>query len=219
MSDRRVPSDLERVSPQQEVGAVQRDEITGALLDPSQPLMWRRTAPLAPHFELMQGNAAVGGMEPMPESEFDAAGECFGRDVQLRLETHFFGSVRVESVSASGEQGPWYTGLFWGWGRIETARGERLRWRHGFTGLYTHVLVDSHGGRLLRMKPTFLRFGRTETKVVVSSRGWARPDLPELILLTWFLRAHTEVRGRRVFRKPRRSRRVRHSGRQGRPWF
>ena len=76
-----------------------------------------------------------------------------------------------------------------------------LRWRHGVLRTYDHILFDEGGGEVLRLRPAFLRFARTETRVLVSANGWARADLPELILLTWFLRVHADRRGRRVFRR------------------
>jgi hypothetical protein len=84
-----------------------------------------------------------------------------------------------------------------------TSEGEVLRWRHAFARMYDHVLIDSRGQELLRLRPAFLRFGRTETRVILSPSGWARSDLAELLLFTWFLRAHAEARGRRIFKKAR----------------
>jgi len=183
------------------VPAWARDEVTGALVDPTQPLVWRRTVPLVPDFELRQGEAVFGEMEPSNSSALDAAGECLGQSLGLRLDTGLFKGVRVETARASEEKGPAFRGFSWGWGTITTTAGEMLRWRHSFTGLYGHVLLDSQGVELLRMKPTFLRLARTETKVTLSNDAWRRTDLAELLLLTWFLRVHTEARGRRVFRR------------------
>lgn len=186
-------------------GSQLQDTLSGSSLDPAQPLIWRRSVPLAPDFELRQGGAVFGEMEPANRAEADATGECLGRSLEFRLDVKFTGSLRVESRAFPGDlAGPTYRGLFYGWGRITTADGEPLRWRHALSRLYDHVLKDGTGVELLRLRPTFLRFGRTETKVILSSRGWAREDLAELLLLTWFLRAHVEARGRRVFKRSRR---------------
>lgn len=196
----RVPSGLESGSP---VPVRARDEVTGALVDPGQPLVWRRTVPLVPDFELRQGENVFGEMEPSNSSALHAAGECLGQSLGLRFDLGPFGGVRVATIRASEDEGPAFRGLSWGWGKIRTPGGETLRWRHAFVGLYSHLLLDAQGVRLLHMRPTFLRFGRTETKVTLSDDGWRRPDLAELLLLTWFLRAHTESFGRRVFGKPK----------------
>ena len=182
--------------------AMVKDFISGSSLDPAQPLIWRRCVPLAPDFELRQGEAVFGEMEPAQRAGVDATGECLGRSLEFRLETGLFRSILVESHASSGGQaGPTFRGLTYGWGKIATARGELLRWRHVLSRMYQHVLLDSSGAELLRLRPTFLRFGRTETRVILRADGWAREDLPELLLLTWFLRAHTETLGRRVFRR------------------
>lgn len=180
-----------------------RDEVTGARADPGQPLVWRRTVPLVPDFELRQGGNVFGEMEPSNSSELHAAGECLGQSLGLRFDLGPFGGVRVTTVRTSEDEGPAFRGISWGWGRIRTPEGEALQWRHSFVGLYTHVLLDGRGVQLLRMRPLFLRFGRAETKVILSADGWRRPDLAELLLLTWFLRSHTESFRRRVFGKPK----------------
>jgi len=185
------------------VQGLARDEITGALVDPTRPLVWRRTVPLAPDFELRQGEAVFGEMEASNSTGLDAAGECLGQTLGLRLDTGLFRGIRIETVRASEEEGPMFRGPLWGWGRIRTTDGETLRWRHSFRGLYSHVLVDSRRNELLRMRPTFLRLGRTETRVTLNKAAWNRTDVAELLLLTWFLRAHSEARGRRVFKKSR----------------
>lgn len=182
-----------------------RDEITGAALDPSQPLIWRRSVPFAPEFELRQGSTVIGEMEPAGSVEMDATGECLGRFLELRLEHGILRGVRVLSrVSMTEEAGPGFRGRFFGWGRVTTGAGEALRWRNRLWRVYDHGLFDAEGELLLRLKPTFLRFSRMEkTRVIPSARGWARGDLGELLLLTWFLRAHAEARGRKIFRKSR----------------
>lgn len=187
------------------VGARPRDEVSGVFLDPGQPLLWRRAVPLQPDFELRQGDTVLGEMEPAHMARMDATGECLGRTLELRLETRLFAGVRVKSHTASAdEEGPAFRGPFFGWGRVSTTSGEVLRWRHAFSGLNSQVLSDSKGKELLRMRPTFLRFGRSETRVGLTARGWDRPDLGELLLLTWFLRVHIEAGGRRVFKRSRR---------------
>ena len=181
-----------------------RDELTGVLVDPARPLVWRRRVPLAPHFELRQGESVFGGMESSPATAFDASGECLGRTLELRLETKFLGKVRVETAGHLEQKGPTFQGLFWGWGQITTTDQESLRWRHALTAPYSHLLTDSRGVELLKMRPTFLRFGRTETTVTLTGVAWGRGDVAELLLLTWFLRAHIEARGRRVFKRSER---------------
>jgi len=181
-----------------------RDEISGSYVDTSQPLIWRRSVPLAPDFELRQGEAVFGEMEPALMDGTDATGECLGHALDLRAESSLLGGVRVDSRRPrEGREGPSFRGLLFGWGRIETSQGEALRWRHSFSRLYDHLLIDSRGDELLRLRPAFLRFARTETRVILTSSGWARSDLPELLLLTWFLRAHAEARGRRIFKGSR----------------
>lgn len=188
------------------VPARARDEVTGALVDPARPLVWRRKVPLAPHFELRQGEAVLGGMEPSLGTTFDASGECLGRTLELRLETTFVGRVRVETAGELEREGPAFQGLFWGWGRITTPDQETLRWRHALTAPYSHLLLDSKGVELLKIRPAFLRFGRTETTVRVSTFAWSRNDVADLLLLTWFLKAHIETWGRRVFKRSERRR-------------
>lgn len=181
-----------------------RDEVTGALVDQGRPLVWRQKVPRSKEFELRQGDAVVGEMEPSTAMSFDATGECLGRSLEFKLETGLFKGVRVESVRVLGGRGPTFRGRFWGWGVIRTAQGEELRWRHGFTGFYTHVLTDATGAELMRMRPSFFRIGRTETKVRLTSVAWGMADVAEIILLTWFLRVHVERRGRWVFKRERR---------------
>jgi len=186
-------------------GAQLRDRVTGSSLDPTRPLVWRRVMPLVPEFELRQGNAVFGEMEPASQHDAAATGECLGRSLELRLETHAFRGILVESsVTSEGGPGPRFRGRYFGWGRITTPGGEILRWRHALTRLYDHILTAPGGVELLRLRPTFLRFGRTETRVLVREAGWRRADLAELVILTWFLRIHTEARGRRVFKKQER---------------
>jgi len=192
---------VRRAEPGEAVTALARDEVTGALVDPRRPLIWRRTVPLAPYFQLRQGKAVFGGMESSLATAYDATGECLGRSLELRCETGRLGGVRVESILDLEQKGPTFRGLFWGWGQVTTADQEILRWRHAFTSLYSHVLIDSRGVELLRMRPTFLRFGRTETRVRLNGVAWNRRDVAELLLLTWFLRAHAEAGGRRVFKR------------------
>ncbi|HKJ01318.1 MAG TPA: hypothetical protein VJ997_02655 [Longimicrobiales bacterium] len=159
---------------------------------------------MAPDFELRQGEAVFGEMEPAYTAAMDATGECLGHSLEFRLETGLLSGIRVESRASSGDrEGPAFRGLYFGWGRIVSSGGELLRWRHAFSRMYDHVLLDAHGAELLRLRPAFLRFGRTETRVLPTARGWERPDLAELLLLTWFLRAHAEARGRRIFKKSR----------------
>jgi hypothetical protein len=182
------------------VGTRPVDGITGSSLDPGVPLIWRRSLPLVPDFELYQGRAFFGEMEPASGAGVDATGECLGRSLELRMEITLLGGYKADSrVSMTDQAGPAFKGLFPGWGRVVTPQGEVLRWRHGLWRLYDHKLLDADGRELLRLRPTFLRFGRTETRVLIGPPGWARPDLADLILLTWFLRVHSEARGRRVF--------------------
>lgn len=178
-----------------------RDDVTGAAVDPARPLLWRRSLPLSSDFELRQGERLFGEMETAVETGMDATGECLGRTLALRSHRSLLGTIRVETVRGSDAPGPSFRGRSWRWGRVTTLADELLRWRPGFTGLYTHVLVDGVGVRLLTLRPTFLRFGRTETKVVADPRFWRRDDAAELLLLTWFLRAHAEVGGRKVFKR------------------
>lgn len=180
-----------------------RDQVSGAVVDPTRPLVWRRTVPLAPDFELRQGERVFGEMETAVERGMDAAGECLGRTLALRSTRGFLGGIRVETVRASEGRGPSFQGRSWRWGRITADGDERLRWRPGFTGLYTHVLIHPTDGILLTLRPTFLRLGRTDTKVVADAHFWERDDAAELLLLTWFLRAHAEVGGRQVFKRRR----------------
>jgi hypothetical protein len=164
--------------------------------------------PFAPEFELRQGSTVIGEMEPAGSVEMDATGECLGRFLELRLEHGFLRGVQVLSrVSMTDEEGPGFRGRFFGWGRVTTGGGETkevLRWRNRLWRSYDHGLFDAEGELLLRLKPAFLRFARMEnTRVIPSPRGWARPDLGEILLLTWFLRVHAEARGRKIFRKSR----------------
>lgn len=179
-----------------------QDEVTGALVDRGRPLMWRQLVPRARDYELRQGEAVLGEMEPSHAIGSDAVGECLGRTLELHLDTGLFRRVRVATTRATAEKGPEYRGLTWGWGRIDTPEGETLRWRHSFRGLYAHVLLDSAGAELLHLQPTFMRFVHLDTRVTVSPTAWGRADVAELLLLTWFLRVHAEARGRRVFRRP-----------------
>lgn len=179
-----------------------RDEITGSSIDRNQPLIWRRSVPLAPDFELRQGEAVFGEMEPAYMADMDATGECLGRSFEFRLQTGFLPGISVESrASIGGQPGPGFSGLFFGWGRVAATSGEILRWRHAYSRVYDHVLIGFRGEELLRLRPAFLRLGRTETRVILSPSGWDRPDLAELLLLTWFLRAHAEGRWMRTFKR------------------
>lgn len=181
---------------------VVRDEVTGAVLHPGRPLVWGRVVPLATDFELLQGEAMFGEMEQAADPTLDATGECLGQTLGLRLDVRTFGRVYVETLRGQeGEPGPSFRGLTFGWGRVATSGGEALRWRRPVTRLYTHVLLDAGGREILRMYPPFLRFALTETRARVTPLGWGRVDLAELLLLTWFLRVHTERAGRRVFRR------------------
>jgi hypothetical protein len=180
------------------------DPITGSALDPSEPLTWRRSVPFSSEFELRQGATVIGEMEPSPNPEADATGECLGHSMELSLEYRFFRGIQVSTrVSLKEEDGPGFRGLFFGWGRVRAKTGEALRWRHGLWRIYDHALFDENGDLILRLRPAFFRFSRTETRVMVSPSGWKRSDLGDLILLTWFLRIHTVLRGRRIFRKSR----------------
>lgn len=182
-----------------------RDDITGSCLDPDRPLLWRRTVPLVPEFELVQGGTVFGEMEPANRPGMDATGECLGRSLELRREVGFVRGTRVETRPTSGDSaGPTFQGLFPGWGRIVTPEGEVLRWRHALTRMYDHILTDPGGVEILRLQPPFMRFVRTETRVVVRASGWERRDLAELLLLTWFLRIHSESPGRAVFKRAKR---------------
>jgi hypothetical protein len=181
-----------------------RDEISGLSVDPSQPLIWCRSGPLAAEFELRQGEAVFGEMEPAYMAGMDSTGECLGRSLEFHLESGFLPGIRVESrASFGGQLGPEFRGLSLGWGRVAATGGEVFRWRHAYARMADHVLIDTSGGELLRLRPAFLRFGRTDTRVLLSLKGWERPDLAELLLLTWFLRAHAEGRWLRSFKKSR----------------
>lgn len=178
-----------------------RDELTGVALERSRALVWRRTVPLAPDFELVQGEGVFGEMEPANHDGWDAAGECLGRGLELRMSHRFVHGHRVTTRRSDGAPGPEFTGQFLNWGWIKTPEGESLRWRQAFSSIYGHVLLNSRGRELLRLRPTFLRMARTQTRVLVRDAAWARDDLPELILLTWFIRVHVETRwSRKVFR-------------------
>jgi hypothetical protein len=182
-----------------------RDEITGYSLDPDTPLLWRRTVPLAQEFELIQSGTVFGEMEPANRPGVDATGECLGRSLELCREVGFGRGILVETRPPSGgPAGPRFQGFFPGWGRIVTPQGETLRWRHALTRMYDHILTDSRGVELFRLQPPFLRLVRTETRVVVRASGWERPDLAELLLLTWFLRIHSETPGRAAFKRAKR---------------
>ena len=88
--------------------------------------------PMGSHFELRQGVAVLGEMEPASQSDMDAAAECLGRTLDLRLASSLARGIRVESrTSLEGKEGPSFQGRFFGWGRIVTPEGEVLRWRHG----------------------------------------------------------------------------------------
>lgn len=181
-----------------------RDSLTGAALTPTGPLVWRRSVPMSPEFELRQGDVVLGEMEPANRDEVDASAECLGRALEFRVDRAFLGRIRVEACPASENGGLYaFRGWFYGWGELTTPSGEILRWRHALLRMYDHLLTDGSGAVLLRLRPAFLRFARTETRVLVDPRGWDRPDLPELLLVTWFLRAHSEARGGRVFRRGR----------------
>lgn len=194
---------LHPADPSYPAAAQLRDRVTGASLDPTRPLVWRRVMPRVPEFELRQGDAVFGEMEPASQRDAVATGECLGRSLELRVETHFFRGILVESsLTSSGGPGPLFRGRWYGWGRITTPGGEVLRWRHALTRMYDHILTTPRGVELLRLRPAFLRFGRTETRVLIRDAGWGRADLAELVILTWFLRVHSEAPGRRVFKNP-----------------
>jgi hypothetical protein len=73
------------------------DAISGRSLDPGQALMWRRSVPLAPDFELRQGDRIFGEMESASIYEMDATGECLGRSLELRMESSLLRGIRVET--------------------------------------------------------------------------------------------------------------------------
>lgn len=184
-----------------------RDEISGVALDPDAPLVWRRSLPMGAEFELRQGETVLGEMEPASHRDRDATAECLGRALDLSLTLSLIRGVQVETLpSLDGRRGPRFRGRLIGWGRIVTPDGEVLKWRQGLPFFNDHVLQDSEGRELLRLRPAFLRFARTETRLTIRRPGWERPDLPELVLLTWFLHLHVESRGRPVFRRSTRRR-------------
>ncbi len=179
-----------------------RDTLTGVSMDRSVPLVWRRTAPGGSASELLQGARVFGEMEPALRNGADAVGEILGRPLELRLERRLLAlrGIRVDTFREDGEVGPTYRGSFFNWGKVWTPGGEVLSWDPRPPRLYRSCLRDASGTELLRLRPAFLRLLHTETRVEIRPAGWARRDLPELLLLAWFLRLHSESRGR-VFQR------------------
>jgi hypothetical protein len=142
----------------------------------------------------------VGDMEKSTRSGFSATGFCFGEEWEIKLKRRSLGLITVGLEKPDqGETGCRFEGLFFGHGRVILPAGTQLRWRHPFLRIYDHVLEVKSGPRLLRYRPTFFRFFRTETRVEVSPHAEEMDELPQLVLLSWFLRIHAEKRGRRVF--------------------
>ena len=169
-------------------------------LIPGEPLIWRRTALGLSGFELRCGDETVGDMEKSTRTSFTATGFCFGEEWEIGLNRRPFGKIRIRLERPDGNQdGCRYEGFSFGRGRINLPSGLQLRWRHPFARIYDHVLEVKDGPRLMRVRPVFLRFFRTETRVEVYPPAEGIPELPQLILLSWFLRIHAEKRGRRVF--------------------
>lgn len=177
------------------------DPLGGVSMDRSAPLVWRRTAPGGSSSELLQGARIFGELEPAPQDGVHAVGEVLGRSLELTLERRIFAlrGVRVTTVREGGSPGPSFQGTFFNWGKVRTPRGEVLRWDPRPPRLYQSSMKDASGTELLRLRPAFLRLLHSETRALIRPEGWARDDLPELLLLAWFLRLHSESRGR-VFR-------------------
>ncbi len=156
------------------------DPISGAVLQPDRPLIWRRTVPLGWEFELIQDSVLLGEMDASEDRGTVAWG--------VRSTTVV---TRPDEVASGGADppgaGPSFRGHFVNVGRIRSGAGERLLWRRSLIRMYDNILRDSTGAELLRLRPAFLRFGGTETKVMLSEAGRARPDIAHLILLCWFL--------------------------------
>ena len=165
-----------------------------------QPLIWSRVGLGVREFELRRGPEVVGGMEGSTRFGFSATGYCLEEEWEIRLRSKFFGKVEVTLEDPDrGQPGCRFEGLFFGTGKVFLPSGSELRWRHPFLRIYNHILEVKGGSRILQIRPAFLRFLRTETRVNVFPAAAEMPDLPGLLLLSWFLKIHTERRGRRVF--------------------
>jgi len=180
--------------------ALERRRPDPVSLRPEEPLIWRRIAPRQPEFELLRGNETVGDMEKSTRTGFTAVGLCFGEEWEIALKRRPFRKMRIHLERPDQHQvGCTYEGFFYGRGWIKSPGGPRFRWRHPFARIYDHVLEVEAGARLMRVRPAFLRLFRTETRVELYPPALEVLELPQLILLSWFLRIHAEKRGRRVF--------------------
>ena len=169
-------------------------------LRPGEPLIWRRIAPRLPEFELLRGDETVGDMAKSIRTDFTAVGLCLGEEWEIALKRRPFRKVRIHLEKPDQHQvGCTYEGFFYGRGWIKSPSGSRFRWRTPFARIYDHVLEAEAGVRLMRFRPAFLRFFRTETRVELYPPALEILELPQLILLSWFLRNHAEQGGRRVF--------------------
>jgi hypothetical protein len=139
-------------------------------------------------------------MEESTRSGFAATGFCSGEEWEIRLEKRLFRKIRIRMERPDqNDLGCCFEGWFFGRGVISLPSGARLRWRPPFARTYDHVVEMETGARLLRLRPAFLRFFRTETRLEVFPEAEKMPELPQLALLAWFLRVHAERSGQRVF--------------------
>lgn len=134
---------------------------------------------------------------------FDAWGECLGESWEIRLERSFFGRIAVTLVDTEAErEGALFRGWSMGSGKIRLPdRDRELSWGGPILSLSSHHVRTPGGARLLRLKAPLIRPIWKETKVLVSRSAWVLPELPRLLLLSWFLKLHKETGKTRFFRR------------------
>jgi len=140
-------------------------------------------------------------MEKSPRDGFVATGDYLGEEWEFRLKAPIFSAIRIGLENPDLDRvGCRFRGLSFGRGKIFLPGGRELRWRRSFLGVfYDHLLEVKGGARLLRVRPSFFRLLSSATQVKVYPAALDMPELPQLLLLSFFLRINVDKRGRRIF--------------------
>lgn len=172
------------------------DPVLGVSADPTRPLLWRRRTPMAPRFELRQDDVHFGEMMPSTVDGSQATGEAFGRSWEVQALSGDLVGPRIQLYDPETREGVVsFRGADYRNGSIRTPT-DAFRWRKRLTGFLSYDMLDGRGRAVVQLTPSWMGLWRTETFVHIHPSAWEVSELPELLLLTWFLRVRAESRSR-----------------------
>jgi len=151
---------------------------------------------MAPRFELHQDETQFGEMMPSTVDGSEATAEAFGRSWEVQSLGRDVAGPRIQLYDPETREAVVsFRGADYRNGSIR-APTDAFRWRKRLAGILEYEMIDGRGRAVIRLVPSWMGLWRTETRVHVHPAAWEIKELPELLLLTWFLRIRAESRSR-----------------------